>query len=470
MAAPAAFNAALQRLGFNDTARAVLVDADRENLNIDNLKYFDDDGIQTLCQSLRKPGGTVQGQLPAGAAVGTVPPQVPNPGVYVSAMAERNLKVAAYIARHFHRTGRTLAADYLTAARIHQYVQHLKAEEDYKEPEELLKLSKVEKVWDFIDDFPEHLALYDGQGGRPLSYIIREIVDVPAEAGDPTFGEQNSPYTSIRDEIINRSAHGGAHYALDNARVFKLLNESITALKHVKAWIKPYEITKNGRQAWLTFVGHYRGSSELETIQVQAENRLDKLLYRGEKPRYNFETHVSFHRKSHNEISKATGIELTEQVKVRKLLTSLQTPTLLAAIATIRAQENLRNDFDETVNYLRAFISNSDQELRVISRFGSGPGRGRGNQGRGGRGRGRGGRGAGRGRGNSSGTGVDRWYTVQEWYKLDDATKEKVRQEREKRRLAEMSAQGSQESSNAQSIAATVSQRSNDTSPKKKQK
>jgi hypothetical protein len=32
-----------------------------------------------------------------------------------------------------------LAADYLTAARIHQYVQHMKAEEDYKEPEELLK-------------------------------------------------------------------------------------------------------------------------------------------------------------------------------------------------------------------------------------------------------------------------------------------------------------------------------------------
>lgn len=398
MAAPVAFNSALERMGFNDAACAVLAAQDKENLRIESLTNFQDETVTSLCQALRKPGGTIAGTLPPGAPVGAIPPQIPNPGVYVSAMAERNLKVAVYIARHFTRTGRTLTSDFLTVVRFQRYAYFQKAEEDYKEPDDLLKLEKVEKVWDFIDEFPEHLSLYIGQDGRPLSYIIRDEQNVPDEATDPAFGELNARYSSIKDEIIQRSSLEGAHYAVDNARVFELINDSINDLKHVKAWIKPHAATKDGRQAWFTFVNHYRGSSELEAIQVQAENRMDKLTYRGEKPRYSFETHVSFHRKSHNEIAKATGVEITEQVKVRKLLASLQASFLTAAIATIRAQDNLRGDFNETVNYLRSFISNSDNEVRTVSRLATGNsqgGRGRGGRGRGGRG--------GRGRGNGSG-------------------------------------------------------------------
>jgi hypothetical protein len=38
---------------------------------------------------------------------------------------------------------------------------------------------------DFIDDLPEHLAIYNGKNARPLDYVIPTNIMVPAEATDP---------------------------------------------------------------------------------------------------------------------------------------------------------------------------------------------------------------------------------------------------------------------------------------------
>ena len=54
MAAPAALNTAFVRLGFSDAAAAILAEADKENLTIEALQYFDDKGVKILCASLRK--------------------------------------------------------------------------------------------------------------------------------------------------------------------------------------------------------------------------------------------------------------------------------------------------------------------------------------------------------------------------------------------------------------------------------
>jgi hypothetical protein len=200
-----------------------------------------------------------------------------------------------------------------------------------------------------------------------LSYVIREVIAVPAEATDPTFGEPWSVYSSLRDEIAARADHGAHQYRIDNARVFELLNEAVHEHKHVKTWIKPFATTRDGRSAWLAFKAHYRGSSELEAIETAAENRLDTLVYRGEKPRYNFETHVTKHRQSHLELKKATGTAIPEPTKVRRLLKSLQASTMQVPVATIRATETLKTDFDATVNYLRNFINTIDQETRNVA-------------------------------------------------------------------------------------------------------
>ena len=290
---------AFVRIGFTGAAAVILSDPAKESIDIESLKYFDDKGVKTLCAALRKPGGTIEGPIPGD---GTPPQMIPNPGTYVSLRAELNMVIACYMARHYLRTGRTLIAGLVTIDRLSRYAVFKEAEEAYKEPTEAMKLMKPDKIMDFIEEWPEHLALYDGQVGRPLAYVIRDNALVPAEATDPAFGEPRSVYSSLRSEIMARSSHEGSHYAVDNARVFELLNEAVAEHKHVKTWIKPYVAARNGRGAWLAFKAHYRGSSELEAIKIAAEQRLENLQYRGEKQRYNFEMHVSMHRKAQLEI------------------------------------------------------------------------------------------------------------------------------------------------------------------------
>jgi hypothetical protein len=430
MAAVIQLNAAFVRLGFSDDAADVLTDPDMENIQIDSLKYFDDKGVKILCATLRKPGGTID---EPGQGRGAVARAIPNPGVYVSTRAEMNLKSACFLAMHYERTSRTLRTADLTVERVHRFAQYKEAEEDYKKADEVLKLDKPEKIMDFIDDWPEHLALYNGQNARPLDYVIRNDVIVPAEATDPSFGEVGSVYASLRDEITARADHQAPQYRVDNAKVFELLNEAVTEHKHVKTWIKPFATLRNGRAAWFAFKAHYRGSSELEAIETTAENRLDTLVYRGEKPRYNFETHVSMHRKSHLELEKATGQLIPGPTKVRRLLKSLQASTMAIPVGTIRAIEDLRTDFDASVNYLRAFISSSNEsEVRNVAGFD------RAKAGKNNRGNKRNDdkkRSGGSSQGESKA--LDRYYKPDEWWKLDQKTREKILQIRKKRNISE---------------------------------
>jgi hypothetical protein len=431
LAADPALIAAFTRMGFSQEASDVLADPAKENLTIQAMLLFDDKGIKSLCAALRKPGGTIAGVAPA---AGRAVPQIPDPGVYVAARAELSLTVVCFMAKHYHRTSRALVPNDITVALIQRFIQYKEAEDAYKEPDDALKLVKVDKVIDFIDEWPDNLALFNGQNGRPLNYVIRDAVAVPNAATDPPFGEVGTEYASLRDEITARADHTAPQYCLDNAKVFEMLNDAISEHKNVKTWIKNYAKARDGRGAWFAFKAHYRGSSEIEAIESAAEQRLEDLIYKGEMPRYNFETHVSMHRKSHLELEKATGIAMPETTKVRRLIKSLKASTMLVPIATIRAQDDLRMDFDATVNFLRGFISTSSTDTRNVAQVAV---------------RGQGGKKGGYGKGQtkkrhareSSGNdkSLERWYKPAEWFKLDPAVRERIVQSRKKRKVSKVS-------------------------------
>jgi hypothetical protein len=78
--------------------------------------------------------------------------------------------------------------------------------------------------------------------------------------------------------------------------------------------------------------------------------------YSGEKPRYNFELHVSNHIQAHLDIAKAGG-DMRERSKARKLLDSLQAKNLEAVIAYVRGNNQLQENFDwQAVSYIWTFI------------------------------------------------------------------------------------------------------------------
>jgi Asp-tRNA(Asn)/Glu-tRNA(Gln) amidotransferase C subunit len=328
------------RIGFTDASARSLCSPDGENVTLSSLAYMDENVIKILCQTMRKPGG---------GEVGTIVP----------ARAEMALQVTCYMSRHYLRTSRTLLPEHLTMVNIGAFTRQRQAEEGYKEPTERLKLSKPDKIIDFIEEWPEHVAKYNGQNGCPLSYVIRKDIPVADENADPPFGSPGTKYGSIRDEIQARAPHGTQEYHIDNAAVFDMLDEAISDHKNVKTWVKAYARTKDGRAAWDSFKQHFRGTNQMEAIEARAEKQLTTLIYSGEKPRYNFEIHVSKHLRAHLDIEKA-GSEIRERSKVRKLIDSIKANHLNAAIAHVRGSDHLQDSFDRTVSYIRTFIVNNE--------------------------------------------------------------------------------------------------------------
>ena len=235
----------------------------------------------------------------------------------------------------------------------------------------------------------------------------------------------------MRDEIAARADHTTPQFQVDNAKVFELLNDEIGSNKHdVKTWIKAFTKARDGRGAWIAFKAHYRGSNEIEAIEAAAEKALETGHYTGEKPRYNFETHVSKHLRAHLDIEKATGTAIAENTKVRKLLYSLRCSTMNVPIATIRAQENLRNSFDESINYLRAFILSTDHsESRNVSAMGTRTTTH--NKRRGGRDKVER-----KGLGTGGAKPLDRYYKPDERWKLSEKVHEEIRALRKARQAA----------------------------------
>ena len=349
MPALTALERAFVGIGFTESGARQLCSIDGENVTLDALPYLDDKVVKTLCQTMRKPGGGEEGTV-------------------VSTRAEMALYVTCYMARHYQRTDRTMTAASIAMAKIETFSKRRTNEEGYKEPAvDKMKLTSPDRILDFIDEWPEHLALYNGQNGGPLSYIIRKEVVAPNEATDIAFGMAGSRYGSPRDEVEERAPHGTPEYQVDNARVFEMLNDAIGNHKNIKTWIKAFAKMKDGRAAWEAFKQHFRGTNQMEAIEAGAEKTLATLVYRGEKPRYNFETHVSKHLRAHLDIEKAGGV-LNERQKVRKLLESLQASYLVAAIAQVKANNDYLGNFDNTVSYLRTFITQIDQvETRNVS-------------------------------------------------------------------------------------------------------
>jgi hypothetical protein len=349
---PTDFDDVLTNIGFNAACRTVLVDAARENLDLGVLSTWEDTDCDSLVQSLRK--------TPQGTTI-TTP-------CYVAIRAVENLKTVAYVCRHLARTGRTLQTALFTKDFINDWKFVRKAEAEYEEPQETPRLSKADNstIYEFIEDFPEQLARFTGIGGRPLAYVIRERPQVPAEADDQLYGRPGSNYGNIRDEIVQRAAHAGTPWNEDNKRVFELLRDSISDFEEVKVWIKGFVRAKDGRGAWEAFKAHYLGSSQLDGIAERADQRIESLIYSGEKSRYTFETHVSNFMKAHLDLKKV-GNEPDGRTKVRKFLQSIRAAELQTAIGVVKSQDSYLTDFEATINYLRRFVMPITPGSRTVS-------------------------------------------------------------------------------------------------------
>ena len=80
-----------ERLSFT-TAAANAIIQDQGIDSFDEVCLLKSSDVETLCKTIHHPGGTIQHGNQ----------DVPNPGISVSALAESNLKIAAWYLMHMH--------------------------------------------------------------------------------------------------------------------------------------------------------------------------------------------------------------------------------------------------------------------------------------------------------------------------------------------------------------------------------
>ena len=84
-----ALRALLTRIGISQEAAPTITSNDGQGMDsLDEFSFLDNKAVETLCQVVRKPGGTIANPR---ARVNGQPARIPNPGTNVPLKAQDNL-------------------------------------------------------------------------------------------------------------------------------------------------------------------------------------------------------------------------------------------------------------------------------------------------------------------------------------------------------------------------------------------
>jgi hypothetical protein len=191
----------------------------------------------------------------------------------------------------------------------------------------------------------------------------------------------------------------GPEFDEDNGKVFDLL-KSWTINGPAWTWMRAFNATRNGRQAWLALVNHFEGDAQRDRVKDAAYVAIAAACYYGDKKKFTFEMYVTIHQDAYSNLEQYREI-ISEEKRVQDLLTNIKdnSPAANAAKGTILATPALRTSFSNAVAHLSTTLQlGQSQDTRNISSTNTMKGSGNNRGGDGGKGN-HGGRGRGRGQG-----------------------------------------------------------------------
>jgi hypothetical protein len=406
------FRALLQRFGFSKDGVQGIIDNGVHTTG--DLIGIDSDDIENIVKLIR---------------ASRTPPMV------VSYIAQKRLSVLMFWTNRRRRLGESILASDFTLQAAEE-ASRLMAFEDQEDDTTSVKPPTEFTMGTKWKAFKEGaIAFFNSQKGRghiPLAYIIRETANP-----DP-----NAVYINEHQRVIAIMPLQGIEFGEDNGKVFDHL-KSWTLKGPAWTWMRQYNASRDGRNAWLALVAHFEGDAQRDRVKDLAYASKASAKYHGEKKRFSFEAYVTVHQEAYEDLEQY-GEHVSEEKRVRDLLQGIKDPTVNAAKEAILANPNLRSNFTNVVTHLATSLqlNMSLQDSRNISSIMSGQ-HGRG--GRGGRGRGcSGGNNRGRGRGQNIYLGS---YSPDQWRKLSQEDRKRVLEGRAK---SVEQQQGSQADRNAQ--------------------
>ncbi len=327
---------------------------------VSDLAEFDKDSLQLLADNLRRPGGRVPDPNPGAPAGSTIP----TPAFVFGVKSHRRLLVATDLVKFYDTVGRALTPANIQWNSVMKNFEiqwkALKEKQRDEDTPDVPKITKTLPVLKWTEAFQDFLSRVIGVRTVPLSYVIREHVDVPAAAPALAAGQPHSTeHGSVEAELVARASHNHASYRDDNKAVYHYLEEATRSTQYAPS-LKPFQRRKDGRGAWLAIVGQYAGNDKWEAEIKRQEQLIHTRKWKGQS-NFSLESFVSQHRNAFVSLQ-ACAEHVTYQLpnehsRVGYLLEGIENSDagLQAAIASIRTDTGptgKRNDFEATAAHL----------------------------------------------------------------------------------------------------------------------
>jgi hypothetical protein len=363
MAAPQAFSACLNRLGFDVPTRELLINQGIGTItDLTDLPFPEiDKMIQHLSRWKPK---AVDDQDPVAG------PTFP----YLSVRKFKALR--AWADYRLLRNEAPNPADFNDHAitrflkRLTELEEVAVAKKDGDEKKDPPKLASMSGWPTWVELFHTFLAQHrSAVAGTPLSYIIREKDDVATE------DLARDDWDSVDDDLVATSVLSGVAYARDNKRVYDLLKPFVM---EGPGWpfVQPFNRKRDGRAAFLALKTQAEGRSAVATRKAKAYAMIATSLFTG-KGKFSFDQYVGRHQQAHNELLFLEE-PVAETKKVTDFLTGIRDPKLETAIQNCMGDELKLTNFELCQQYFKTIVENSKtrskspSDVREISKVGIG--------------------------------------------------------------------------------------------------
>jgi hypothetical protein len=195
----------------------------------------------------------------------------------VSYITQKRLSVLTFWTNRRRRLGESILAAKFTL-QVAEEASKLMAFEDQDDDKTVAKPPAEFTTGSKWKAFKEGaIAFFNSQKGRgqiPLAYIIRDVAVPPP----------NAVYDNEYQRIIAIMPLQGIEYGKDNGKVFNH-RKSWTLKGPAWTWMRQFNTTRVGRNAWLALVAHFKGDAQKNRVKDLAYTAISSAKYHGEKKR-----------------------------------------------------------------------------------------------------------------------------------------------------------------------------------------
>ena len=214
----------------------------------------------------------------------------------------------------------------------------------------------VKKIINWAPIFVDCMSRIFGLQG-PLSYVLREIAEVPSETEDPLLdGDYFGASGGLIQELTARIPLTGALYKTDNKTLYLHLQAACKGTS-VETTVNAKRYRQDGRAAYMALIDHHAGAEKYNAIMKTTMAQLQGLKWNGRACA--LEKHVSTHRRCYEELLNCVDHVPTmipgETQRVTYLVDSIECSDgpINATVGIISADvKGMKHDFEKAASAL----------------------------------------------------------------------------------------------------------------------